>query len=96
MKQSQPQIISKGIASVLQELGLGKKIKNYEVLNAWPRIVGSQIANVSSAERIESGKLFIHVTRSAWRNELVFLKSALIMKINKEMDQEVVKDIIFR
>jgi predicted nucleic acid-binding Zn ribbon protein len=96
LKQSQPHHIGKGIASVLRELGLGTKIKSYEVLDAWPRIVGTQIASVSTAERIESGKLFIHVTRSAWRNELVFLKSALIMKINKDMEQEVVKDIIFR
>jgi predicted nucleic acid-binding Zn ribbon protein len=96
MKQSQPKLIGGAIASVLQQLGMGSRIKQYEVLDAWPHIVGDQIAKVTTAERMESGKLFVHVTRSVWRNELVFLKKALVMKINKEMNQEIVKDIIFR
>ena len=71
-------------------------MRQMEVLERWPQIVGEQIARVTSAERIDGGKLFIHVTRSTWRNELVFLKKALIEKINREMSQEIVKDIIFR
>ena len=96
MKQTHPKLIGSAIASALQQLGMGSRIKQYEVLDAWPRIVGDQIAKVATAERIESGKLFVHVTRAAWRNELVFLKKALVVKINKEMNQEVVKDIVFR
>ena len=84
------------IPHVLQELGLGKRLKQYEVLESWPKIVGGQIAKVASAERIEAGKLFVCVSRAPWRNELVFLKNELITKINKALKQEIVKDIIFR
>ena len=96
MKTSEPKHISTAISSVIQQLGIGGKMKQMEVLEEWPRIVGEQIAKVTSAERLDGGKLFIHVTRSTWRNELVFLKKALIAKINREMNQEIVKDIIFR
>jgi predicted nucleic acid-binding Zn ribbon protein len=96
MRTSAPKDIGSAISSVVQQLGIGPRLKQFEMLEAWPLIVGEQIAKVTVAERIDRGKLFVHVTRSTWRNELTFLKKALIMKINKEMEQEIVKDIIFR
>lgn len=88
--------ISAGISSVLSSLGIGRKIKQYELLDAWPRIVGDQIAGVTTAERITDGRLFIHVEQAVWRNELVFLKKDLIAKINRTMHQDIVHDIVFR
>ena len=96
MKSSNPKPLHSVVGTVLQELGLSKKIKQYEVIEAWPTIVGRQIANVATAERIENGILFVHVTRAPWRNELVFLKKELIGKINETMHQKIVSDIIFR
>ena len=78
-----PKPISSVITFVIQELGIGLKIKQHEVLDAWSRIVGEQIARVTTAERLNDGKLFISVTRSTWRNELVFLKKELIEKIGR-------------
>ncbi len=96
MKTTEPKLISNAITSVIQQLGIGGKLKELEVLEVWPKIVGEQIAKVTTAERIERGKLFIHVTRATWRNELVYLKKTLITKINTEMNREIVQDIIFR
>ena len=96
MKLSKPKPISRAISSVIEQLGIGAKIKQYEVINSWSKIVGEQIAKVSTAERMEGGKLFVRVSRSTWRNELLFLKKELISKINKTINQEIVKDIIFR
>ena len=96
MRNTQPKPIGNAIESVIQHLGIGKKLRDYEVIDAWPGIVGEQISNVATPMRIEHGKLFVHVSQAAWRNELVFLKSALIEKINKAMHQEIVNDIIFR
>jgi predicted nucleic acid-binding Zn ribbon protein len=91
-----PKPIGNAIGTVLERLGLGKKVKQYEVLDAWAEIVGEQIAKVASAERIRDGKLVVSVAQSTWRNELIFLKRELIAKINNAMHQDVVKDIIFR
>ena len=96
MKETAPKPIDASIASVLQELGLQGKIKQYEVLDRWAEIVGEQIARVTQAETISDGKLIVSVSRSTWRNELVFLKRDLITRINQVMQQDVVKDIIFR
>ena len=91
-----PKPIGAAIAGVLERLGLGAKMKQYEVLEAWANIVGEQIAKVTSADQIRDGKLIVRVAHSTWRNELVFLKKELIDKINRAMHRDVVKDIIFR
>lgn len=96
MGKSTAKSLGSALSAVVQELGLGLKIQQTKVLDDWPMIVGEQIANVTVAERFDAGKLFVHVTRATWRNELIFLKAELIAKINKHMNQEIVKDIIFR
>ena len=96
MRRSQPKLIGGVIDSAIRELGIGKRLKDFELLEKWPQIVGEQIAKVTTPQRMENGKLFIHVSKSPWRNELVFLKRALIQKINMVMEQDIVKDIIFR
>ena len=96
MSKQAAKLIGSGISSVLSSLGIGRKIKQYELLEAWPEIVGKQIADVTTAERMTEGKLFIHVEQAVWRNELIFLKKDLIEKINRTMHQESVQDIIFR
>lgn len=96
MRNIQPKPFVYALSSVLDQLGLSKKIRQYQVLEKWHSIVGEQIAKVTQAEHMDMGKLFVRVLNSTWRNELVFLKKELIEKINKVMNQEIVKDIIFR
>jgi hypothetical protein len=96
VKHKGPKKLDLAILSAVEDLGLALKIEQSKVLDDWPVIVGEQIAKVTVAERLESGKLFVHVTRATWRNELIFLKADLIIKINAYANREIVKDIIFR
>ena len=96
MKKTGPKKLDIAISSLVEDLGIALKIEQSKILDDWPAIVGEQIAKVTTAERLEAGKLFVHVTRSTWRNELIFLKADLIAKINAYVNREIVKDIIFR
>lgn len=96
MKQQRPEQLASGLEAVIRELGIGKKIRQYEVMNLWKEIVGEKIASVTEAEHLSRGKLFVRVSRPTWRNELIFLKKELIDKINLTMHEELVTDIIFR
>ena len=96
MRRSAPKHLSSAVASVIRDLGLGPKIRQFQAVDLWPAVVGDKIASVAKAERIEGGKLIVRVSRSTWRNELVFLRRELIARMNKAMHQEIIKDIIFR
>ena len=96
MNEHSPRLIGNAISETLQTLGLEKKVREYEVLAQWGAIVGDQIARVTTAQRIEGGKLFVAVTGAVWRNELVYLKKTLLQKIREAFPEEIVNDIIFR
>ena len=96
MKTHAMRPIGDALREMMEELGLGAKMREYDVVNLWPSIVGEQISRVTTAESIAGGKLLVRVTRATWRNELVFLKTELITRINAVMKEEIVKDIIFR
>ena len=96
MKRTTPASFGSSVAGALKALGLTKKLRQYEVLERWPAIVGERIAAATEAVRIDDGKLTVHVTRATWRNELTFLKQDLLRKINEVMGEEIVTDIIFR
>lgn len=99
MKKDAPraiQSIGDLLPALLRKLGLERGVKEHEILERWAEIVGPKIAEVSSAERIRDGKLWVAVGHPAWRNELNFMKRELIEKINRELGEPIVKEIIFR
>jgi predicted nucleic acid-binding Zn ribbon protein len=96
MRASAPKQLGGVLEAVIQNLGLGQRLKKAEALDRWSEIVGEQIARVTVPVRVEGDTLVVHVTSSVWRNELVFLKRELIAKINKAVQKDLIKDIIFR
>ena len=96
MNAERVRTIADAIPQVLDELGLAGRLKEYEVLEIWAAVVGERIAAVTIPQRIDDGRLFVAVLRAPWRNELLYLKSQLIEKLNAAMSGAIVKDIIFR
>jgi len=95
-RQSGPSSIASALTRVLGHFGLADKVQEYAVVECWPSVVGEQIAKVTVAEKIAGGKLYVAVSNPVWRNELVFLKKDLIVKLNREMRKDVVTDIVFK
>lgn len=96
MKTSNPKSLGTVLETVIAELGIGQRVKQLKVLDLWPDVVGKQIAGVTNPERINGGKLVIRVSKAPWRNELLFLKKEIMLKLNKAIGEDIVKDIIFR
>ena len=96
MRKSKPQPLQSVLLSLIDGLGLKKGIQQHRAALIWEEVVGEKIAKVTRVERVESGRLFIHVSKPTWRNELVLLKREIIAKLNKTLGGEVINDIIFK
>jgi predicted nucleic acid-binding Zn ribbon protein len=88
--------IGEALTALINELGIGRKIREAEAMEMWKKVVGNAIAEVTTPVKIENGKLFVSVSRAAWRNELVYLKDEIKDKINAAMKEEIVKEIVLR
>ncbi len=87
--------LGESLAALLKNLGVEKKVKQYEALARWPAIVGEKVANVTTADKVEGGVLFVKVNRSAWRTELVFMRRQILDKIATTLGRDIITDIRF-
>ena len=85
MKNSNPKRLGDLIPALLEKLGLAQGLHDRRVLERWAQIVGPKIADVTVAERIRDGRLWVSVSHPVWRNELVFMRQELIAKINGDL-----------
>ncbi len=89
------QQIGNVFTQLFRDLGIDKAIQQNMAVSQWAEIVGERIAQISEADRIENGVLYVKVSSPVWRNELVFMKSSLINSVNEALTKNVVKDIKF-
>ncbi len=81
---------------LVRELGIAPKMAQYDVLAAWPDVVGPQIARVTVPQRMENGVLYVTVATSPWRAELSMKRLDLIERLNSHVGTKVLNDIRFR
>lgn len=65
-------------------------------INAWPRIVGKNIASRTLRPYIRGGEMTIRVPEAPLRHELNMMRSTLAAAINAEIGKEIVKELKFR
>ena len=94
--RSNPKQIGNVLEKLFRDLGLNRRLKQYDVLTQWGEIVGETLARVSEAKRIDNGILFVRVKSSAWRNELALRKREIIKKICSRTPRGTIKDIRFQ
>jgi predicted nucleic acid-binding Zn ribbon protein len=94
-KRNEPRKIGDLLWKVLRKKGYEIPVKEQLILRNWVEIVGAQIAQQTDPVAIENKCLFVKVSNSAWKNELVYFKPEMIKNINDFAGKPVVRDIIF-
>ena len=59
------------------------------------KIVGTKIAENTTAELVDFNVLTIKVKNSTWRNELYLKKDIILEKLNKELGPNTIKELRF-
>lgn len=79
----------------LKAYGLEDKMKEMEVVNAWPELMGIAVANRTKEISIKNGKLVLKLDSSVMRDELLHGKSIIIQRVNEFAGKEIINDIWF-
>ena len=83
------------IDKIARQTGLGSKLKEVKILEQWYKEVGIEISNHTTPIKLFNGKLFVKVDSPVWMSQLTFIKKDIIDKINKAMNEKLIKDIFF-
>lgn len=92
-----PQSIGDILPSIIDKLGLAKKVKETQIVTDWSKIVGETIAKHCRPVKLDKGYLTINVDSSPWLNELSrYSKGMILKKVKERLGSKSVRDIRFR
>ena len=83
------------IKDFLINTGLENGVNQQKAVIIWPKIVGTKIAENTTAELVDFNVLIIKVKNSTWRNELYLKKDIILEKLNKELGPNTIKELRF-
>ena len=93
-KKKKPEPIGNIVANWLGDSGLAGRVEQATVVPEWPKLVGPQIAAVTTPKSITAnGTLFVAVTTNAWMNELSLLEPELLRSLNAKSGRTPVRRI---
>jgi predicted nucleic acid-binding Zn ribbon protein len=75
--------------------GLESKLVEHRLMQAWPHIVGPQIAAHAAPTEVRANTLRVVVDSSTWLHELTLLKPILIEKLRRSSGGTLVHDVLF-
>lgn len=90
----------RGIRGLVREttdkLGITSRVEQGMALLCWDEVVGRDISSHTEPSSIRKGTLFVDTDSAVWAQELSYMKSELIDKLNEKAGKEVVVNIRFK
>jgi len=71
-------------------------ITQVNINNAWPEIVGAQVAQRTDEVLLRGSKLIIRMNNAALRHELHFQREQIRINVNNHLGGEFVKEILLQ
>ncbi len=96
MKRRDAQSIGQLIRAYLRQESLESPLNERRLVNAWPEVVGPAIASYTDGLFVRNQTLFVHLTSSALRQELMMGRDLLVRNLNKHVGAQVITNIVFR
>lgn len=84
------------LIKTLKNLPNAKQIKGQMLIDAWPNVVGLQIAAKAKATMFENGILFVWVRDSVWAQHLSLQKKQIVGSLNKAVRTDILTNIHYQ
>lgn len=82
-RRGRPTAVGEAVQRYLAQAGLAGRVTQAQVIPDWPRLVGTQIAAVTTPVSVTpDGTLFVRVATSGWMTELQLQAPAILATIN--------------
>ncbi|HKK43059.1 MAG TPA: DUF721 domain-containing protein [Bacteroidales bacterium] len=96
MRRSKTISLAEAMKDYINEMNFSEKLSEAGVLNSWDEVVGKAISLRTKKIYIRDKVLYVHLSSSVVRNELLMLRQELRNKLNEKAGSEVIKDIVLR
>lgn len=95
MRRQQTQMLGDVIKEFLKLQHLDGRLNETRLLEVWPEVLGSAICKYTGERYIKNKVLYVKITSSVLRNELMMSRQQLCDSLNSRVGAEVITDIRF-
>lgn len=96
MRRSKTISLAEALQDYINEMKLGDRLSEVGLINSWEEVVGRAISSRTKKIFIKDHILYVQLSSSVVRNELLMLRNALRDKLNEKAGREVIKDIVLK
>lgn len=96
MRRNNAEQIGDVIRKFFRVNGLETPLNEYRLVQAWREVVGPAISKYTSNLYIRNQILYVHLTSSVLRQELMMGRDILVRNLNDKVGAQVIVNIIFR
>lgn len=80
-----PQLLDSTIGRLVADRGWELDLRVHAVFGRWAELVGPQVAEHSTPESFEDGRLVVRTDSTAWSTQLKLLASTVVRRLNEEL-----------
>ena len=84
------------VSKAMLALGLGERMREAQVLEAWQDMVGAYNAAHSKPHRLKDGVLYVQVLQPSIRFELERIRGEITAKLKERFGARAVREVRFR
>lgn len=96
MKRKNSEKLQNVIYQYLRENGLETPLNEFRATQAWSSIVGPAISKYTTDIKIYNQTMFVSISSSVVRNELLMKRTILIKRVNDHVGAQVITQIVFK
>ncbi|MDB5281800.1 MAG: hypothetical protein JWO06_875 [Bacteroidota bacterium] len=86
--------LSEALDMMVSELKLKVKLDESRIKDAWALLMGKPIVKYTYSVSFKDGKLYIKIESAALKQELNYSRDKIKELFNKELGEEVIKDVV--
>jgi len=96
MRRKNAQSIGDALREYVREMKMERKLKEVDIVQSWEDLLGKTIARYTRNIYISRGILYVEISSSVVKNELLMMREEIRRKMNEQAHEELVKKIVFR
>jgi predicted nucleic acid-binding Zn ribbon protein len=96
MRRSATRSIGDFLVDFVRESGIETRLKEVDAVGFWNELMGPVMIRYTRNARVSKGVLYVELTSSVVKAELMMMREELRKRINEKAGREIIFQIIFR
>ncbi len=88
--------IQDALKDMIQELRIGPQLNETRVKSLWEEIMGKTISTYTSNIAVRKNVLYLTILSAPLKQELSYAKDKIKLRLNEELGEEFIKEVVIR